>query len=214
MSEFDTADSYEVREVLGYFENAEAFEDAIERLLQSGINRDAIHLMASHDAVHEKLQHVFGAAKEELEDEKLPEPIYEDRKSLKTEKAMALGMPAYIGGAGAGLAVVASGGTIAFAALAAAACASAGAGVGGLLRGYIGRHHAKYLEQQLSFGHLVVSVELDRKDREPAVIEILNEAGAHSTSAHTVTRYRYFDEHPLEFFDPYSFQGRVDFGDY
>lgn len=115
-------------------------------------------------------------------------------------------------GEGAGLTVVASGGTIAFAALAAAACASAGAGVGTLLRGFIGRHHAKYLEEQLSLGHLVISVDVDKPEREKAVLSILKGAGAHGTSAHTVTRYRHFDEHPLEFFDPYTFQDRVDFG--
>ena len=56
--------------------------------------------MARHEAVHQKPQHVFGAGKEELEDEKLPEPIYEDKENLKTEKAMAFGISAYIGGAG------------------------------------------------------------------------------------------------------------------
>ncbi|AUJ65589.1 hypothetical protein B9057_14375 (plasmid) [Aestuarium zhoushanense] len=206
--------SYEAKEVLGFFEDADAFETATERLLDSGIRQDAIHLMASHDAVNEKLRHVYGKAKEDLEDEQLPEPIFEDAKSLKTDKALALGVPAYIGGAGAGLAVVASGGTIAFAALAAAACASAGAGVGSLLRGFIGRHHAKFLEEQLSFGHLVISVDVSRPDREPAIIAILKEAGANATSTHTVTRYEQFDEHPLEFFDPYTFQDRVDFGRY
>ncbi len=104
--------------------------------------------------------------------------------------ALALGIPAYIGGAGAGLAVVASGGTIAFAALAAAACASAGAGVGTLLRGFIGCHHARYLEEQLSLGHLVISVEVDKPEHEKATLNILKGAGAHATLAHTVTRYR------------------------
>lgn len=208
----ETEETYETREVLGYFEDADAFEMATDRLLDAGFNRDSIHLMASHDAVHRKLKYVFGDAKQSLEDEQLPEPIYNDSKSLKTEKAIALGVPAYIGGAGAGLAVVASGGTIAFAALAAAACASAGAGVGTLLRGFIGRHHARYLEEQLSLGHLVISVDVDTPEREKAVLGILNGAGANATSAHTVTRYRHFDEHPLEFFDPYTFQDRVDFG--
>ena len=60
----------------------------------------------------------------------------------------------------------------------------------------------------------MVWVEVDKKHRALAAINVLNEAGAHSSSAHTVTRYWYFDERPLEFFNPQLFQDRADFRGY
>ena len=85
----------------------------------------------------------------------MPQPIYSDRHDLANEKALAVGVPVYIGGIGAGLAIVASGGTLAFAALITAAGAAVGAGIGGMLAHSTGTHHAKDLEEQLKMGALL-----------------------------------------------------------
>lgn len=49
--------SYTVREVVARFMDADAFEEAVEALEFSGVNRTNISILASYDAVSEKLGH-------------------------------------------------------------------------------------------------------------------------------------------------------------
>ncbi|MBL4543596.1 MAG: hypothetical protein JKP97_17680 [Rhodobacteraceae bacterium] len=196
---------YEVREVLGYFHNADAFESAVAAVEEVGIRRDAINLMASHDAVREKLRGHFTAVGEISENEILPQPIYWDRHEIDADKRIAIGLPVYIGGLGAGLAVVATGGTLAFAALLGAAGATAGAGIGRLIARHIGRHHAELLEDQLAKGALVATVEVSGELQENRVTKIMESHGADKVRAHTITRYDWFDHSPLQDFDPFEY---------
>ena len=205
MSARDPAIStYEVREVIAGFHAAKAFEDAVAKLESSGFKRDSINMLASHDAVKRKLGGHFAANTKIDEDESLPQPIYDDKHDVTSEKRLAVGVPVYIGGLAAGLAVVATGGTLAFAGLIAAAGASVGAGIGSLIARSIGKHHAEFLEKQLSMGALMVMVEVDGSEAEAKAISVLKATGGENVHAHSLTRYAVFDEKPLEYFDPYS----------
>lgn len=195
---------YEVREVLGYFHDADAFESAVAAVEEAGIRRDAINLMASHDALQEKLRHHFTAVDEISETETLPQPIFWDRHEIDADKRIAVGLPVYIGGLGAGLAVAATGGTLAFAALLGAAGGAAGAGIGRLIARHIGRHHAEYLEDQLTKGALVATVEVSDEMQENRVSRIMESFGADKVRAHTITRYDWFDHSSLQDFDPFE----------
>lgn len=205
----DTIHSYEVREIIARFDCAETFETAIETLVDHGIRRDAIHMIASYDSVRKKLGHLYRTKSDIQEDQSLPQPIFTDREDVASEKALAVGVPTYSGGIGTGLAVVASGGTLAFAALVAAAGAAVGAGIGGLLEHVIGTHHARELEDHLRMGALLLTIEVETTARESQVIDLLKQAGRHDVHAHSLTRYAVFDETPIEHFDPYA-----DFGPY
>ena len=145
----DTIHSYEVREIVAHFSNADAFEAAVEMLVEHQIRRDAINMIASHDAVREKLGHLYKRSSNIEVDQRLPQTIFTDRHDVANKKVLAIGVPVYIGGIGTGLAVVASGGALAFAALIAAAGAAIGAGVGALMAHSIGSHHDEFLEEQL-----------------------------------------------------------------
>ena len=59
-----------IREAVGVFHNADEMEAAIEELEESGFDRAEISLLASQDAVHEKLGHAYADAKS-LEDSTL-----------------------------------------------------------------------------------------------------------------------------------------------
>lgn len=203
----DTVRTYEVREVIAGFHSSDDFENAVTKLEESGFKRDAINMMASHDAVKRKLGGHFVANTKIDEDESIPQAIYDDKHDVTSEKRIAVGIPVYIGGLGAGLAVVATGGTLAFAALIAAAGASVGAGVGSLIARAIGKHHAEFLEKQLSLGALMVMVEVNGADDEKKAITLLKSAGGENVHAHSLTRYAIFDEAPLRYFDPYGFDG-------
>lgn len=196
--------TYEAREVVSSFHNADRFETAVQALEDSGIRREAINMMASHDAVKKKLLAHFKPVDQISNDDELPQAIFSDRHDIKSDKRMAVGLPVYIGGAGAGLAVVATGGTIAFAVLIAAAGAAVGVGIGGLIAQAVGKHHANHLEEQLKMGALLVMVDVSGKAEEDRVIALLRSGGGENTHAHTLTRYEMFDSAPLANFNPYD----------
>ena len=195
--------TYDVRETIARFETAEAFETAVEALENSGIRRDRINMIASHDAVQKKLGHVYASIHDVEADQRLPQTIYEDKRDLRGEKALAVGLPVYIGGAGAGIAVVASGGTLAFGALIAAAGAAVGAGIGSLIAHALGERHARFLQDQLELGALLITVEVETPAEEEKVTALLAGAGGHDINTHTLTRSQVFDKYELGGFDPY-----------
>jgi hypothetical protein len=200
----DDVSTYEVREVVAHFTHAGHFEDAVADLEAARVRRDNINMMASHNTIREKMAHRFRLAREPTEDMLAPHRIYEDRNEIALDKTLAARAPVYIGGAGAGLAIVASGGTLAVAALVAAAGAVAGAGIGSLMSRAIGRHHAESLERQLALGDLLVWVEVNDKDEEALVLDILRRNGGKDVLAHSLTRYSVVDDRPIDYRDPFG----------
>jgi len=189
MSLTDTLQPSEIREVLASFDEATKFEDAIEIVEKAGIDRLAISMIASHDAVKEKLGHRYRSTGRLAANSAIPTEIFSERRDIAHDRALATGVPLYIGGIGAGLAIVASGGSLAFAAVTAAVGAAAGAGIGTLLSSAIGKHHAHYLEQQLAMGRLLVCVEVKDNDEEGRVINLLKKAGGQDVHARSITRF-------------------------
>lgn len=185
-----TAYPYEVQQVIATFGDARKFEDAVDAVEALGISRAQISLLASHDAVHEKFGNRLVRTDDPLDDAAIPQPIFTDHGSVKAEKVFAVGLPAYIGGAGAGLAVVATGGALGLAAVIAAVGAAAGAGIGSLLAKAVDQHHAHYLEQQLAMGKLLLTVEVEVGfAREDAIKDVLQRGGAEDVRTVKVTRY-------------------------
>ena len=181
--------TFEIHQVVATFSEAEHFEDAVEAVKALGFRRDKISLVASHDAVKAKFGDKLHHAGDEFDDSAIPQSIYADPETVKAERAMAIGLPAYIGGAGAGLAIVATGGALAIAAGVAAVGAAAGAGIGTLLAKAVSQHHIHFLERQLELGKLLLTVDLEDAAREPLVIEALKKSGADDVRSTTVTRY-------------------------
>lgn len=202
----ETITTYTVREVIAGFHSADSFEQAVEKLEQSGFDRDSIHMMASHDAVQNKLGNHFTAKSSVQDGSSLPQGIYDDKHDVSSEKSIAVGVPVYVGGLGAGLAVVATGGALAFAAVIAAAGAAVGAGVGSLIARSIGKHHAEFIEKQLSMGALLVMVEVNGEKNEKKAIKLLEDTGGENVHAHSLTKHVHFDEKPLGEFNPYAFE--------
>ncbi|TNE34396.1 MAG: hypothetical protein EP348_11000 [Alphaproteobacteria bacterium] len=197
--------AHEVREVVARFDSAEAFETAIEAVEEAGIDRAAINMMASSDAVEKKLGHLYRSTADYENEEKTPEAVYTTRYEMAEGKAAAVGIPMYIGGAAGGAAVVASGGTLAIAALIAAAGAAAGAGFGALVARSLSKTHADRLEEQLKHGGLLLWVAVEEGSQEQRVIDILQKAGGMDAHGHTMTRYWGTENVPLHDFNPDPF---------
>lgn len=195
---------YEVREVIARFDNLTQFESAVELLEDSGISSDTIHMMASHDAVRKGLGHRFDQTSRIDYESSAPQTIYEDKHDVANEKALAVGVPVYIGCVVSGIAVVATGGTLAFAALAGAAGAAVGGGLGGLIARVIGKKHAEFLQVELAKGALLVMVEVKDAD-EARVTALLQGSGGKDVKGHTLTRYAAFDDTDLQRFSAHDY---------
>lgn len=142
----------------------------------------------------------------ELEDNaNAPTSVLIDCHDIAEAKANIIGLSVYIGGAGAGLAVVVSGGTLAFAAVIAAAGAVAGASIGVLLVCAIGKEHAERIEAQLGAGGLLLWVRVDPENSERKIQDQLIQAGGQDVHAHTISRHWGAEDIPLHKFnlDPF-----------
>ncbi|WP_346900441.1 hypothetical protein [uncultured Roseibium sp.] len=198
-------DTYTVRELVARFDDAQDFEDAVEKVEMAGIDRADISMIASHDAIVEKLGHIYRNVRDLEDDARVPQTVNFDRHELAEGKAAAFGLPVYIGGAGAGLAVAASGGTLAVAAVLAAAGAAAGAGIGAIFARTIEKHHADALERHLAEGGLLVWVRLRDENREAEIEKLLKECGGQDVHGHSLERRWGTDDVPLHDFNPDPF---------
>jgi hypothetical protein len=199
--------TFQIHQVVATFAEAEHFEDAVEAVKAMGFDRSQISLVASHDAVEAKIASRLQHSGKKFDDSAIPQGISTDRDTVKTERTMAIGLPAYIGGAGAGLAIVATGGALAIAAGVAAVGAAAGAGIGTLLAKAISEHHAHFLEKQLQMGKLLLTVDLDNIEREGLVVEALKRSGAEDVRTTTVSRYWNPSAYAYGRMGPYAYSG-------
>jgi len=189
MQNDDDIVTYEIHQVVATFSEVGHFEDGADAVRALGFSRAQISLVASHDAVKAKFGDRLNRTADKFDDSAIPQEIYTDRETVKAGRVMAIGLPAYIGGAGAGLAIVATGGALAIAAGVATVGAAAGAGIGTLLAHAVSQHHIHFLEKQLKLGKLLLTVDLDGSGREGLVIEALRRSGAEDVRSTTVTRY-------------------------
>ena len=192
---------YKQRQVVAHFKEATAFETAVDMLENNGFPRRRINMVATHDAVIQKLSHRFETRVAPDAAAAFPQAIYLDRREVEGDEKLAMGFPTYVGGAGAGLAVVATGGTLALAIAIGAAAAAAGAGIGTLLGRAIERNRAEFLARQLAMGDLLVTVDVDRGTDETKALELMAAAGGENVHAQTITRYWDDDDDVLGNFD-------------
>jgi hypothetical protein len=157
-------EAVEIREAVGVFHSAADIESAIEELEENGFDRAEISLLASDEAVRQKLGHRF----------------YGD-----AEGAL-LGGLMYVGALAAAGAVVASGGS--FGAILAATAVGGGSGglIGGILAGLVGKHHSDHLQRQLERGGLLLWVRTRDQAHEQRAVDILKRNKALDVHLHTI----------------------------
>lgn len=175
-----------IREAVGIFHNADEMEAAIQELEENGFDRAEISLLASQEAVHEKLGHAYADAKS-LEDSSLaPRTAFVSTETIGDAEGAALGGLMYVGALVAAGAVVASGGS--FGALLAATVAGTASGglVGGTLAALIGKQHADSLVEQLDRGGLLVWVRTPTKADENRAVDVLKRNKASDVHLHAL----------------------------
>jgi hypothetical protein len=174
------------REVVGVFSDAGALETAANELLASGFDRARISLLAGENAIVEKLGHKYEKV-EELEDNlEIPRTVYRSKESFDVTKSALLGSLASIGAVAAAGAIFASGGILAATLGSGLLGAEVGGFVGGILGELLENHHAKYLQEQLDRGGLLLWVRTADDPEENTAKEILSRHSGRDVHAHAI----------------------------
>jgi hypothetical protein len=128
-----TQKSRTVREAVGVFHSAEELQAAIDELLRSGFHRAELSLLASEDAVDQKLGHRYRKVSSLADDPIIPRAAYVSPEAIGGAEGGLIGVLMYVGAVAAAGAIVASGGTLTAAILGAALTGGAGGLIGSLL---------------------------------------------------------------------------------
>ncbi|MGD9538127.1 MAG: hypothetical protein AB7P52_10900 [Alphaproteobacteria bacterium] len=180
-SEVDT-----VREAVGVFDSHDRMQAAIDELLISGFDRAELSLLASEKAAEEKLGGRYKRVTELEDDSRAPRTVYVDTESRGGAAGGLIGGLMYVGGVVAVGAVAASGGTLAAIVGAAALAGGAGALIGSLLAGWIGDRHARYIQEQLDRGGLLLWVRTWDAEKEKRAVEIMSRHSGRDVHVHTL----------------------------
>ena len=175
-----------IREAVGFFQTADALQEAIDDLMSSGFDRAELSLLASEQAVEEKLGHCYERV-EELEDEPTAARCcYVSPESIGEAEGGLIGAPMYIAGVAAAGVVLASGGTMAAAILGAALAGGAGGVIGGILARLVGDRQAQHVQEQLDHGGLLLWVRTWTRDDEHRAVAILKRHSGHDVHVHSI----------------------------
>lgn len=162
-----------VEEVAIIFGDAESLESAIDELESSGFDRAAISLLASEDAVTEKLGHVYNRVEELEDDDEVPRTAFVSSASIGDAEGALIGALLYVGAVAAAGAIVMSGGTIATAIAAAAMAGGGGTAIGAILARWVSDHHAEHIQEQIDKGGLLLWVSTRNIGEVERAVEVL-----------------------------------------
>lgn len=171
-------------EAVGVFDDANSLQDAIDEILSSGFNRAEISLLASEHAVEEKLGHAYEKVEQLEDDLSIPRTAYISPETTGDAAGGLIGGLFYVGAMAAIGSVVASGGTIAAAITAAAAAGGTGGLIGSVLAKWVSDHHARYLQEQLDHGGLLLWVRTRDPAHERRAVDILSKHSGHDVHIH------------------------------
>ena len=175
-----------LREAVGVLQDESALRAAVDELLISGFDRSDISVVAGRRSVERKLGAMYDDVTD-LEDEPdAPVTVYVGCDSRTEAKAVVVGGLVYVGAVGAIGTVVTSGGTLAAAFTAAAIAGGVGGLIGGVISKFLDRHHAEYVDQQLTRGGLLLWVHTADRDHEVRACQILKRQSARDVHVHDI----------------------------
>ena len=175
-----------IREAVGVFGSANDLQAAIDELLSSGFHRADLSLLASEEAVNEKLGGGFANVRAVEDNPVVPRKAYVSPEAIGDAQGGIVGGLVYAGATVAAGAVVISGGTIAAAIVAATLVGGAGAIVGALLAKWLGDNFAQYLQTQVDHGGLLLWVRTRDTKAEERATDILKRHSSRDVHVHTL----------------------------
>jgi hypothetical protein len=194
--------TFEVREAVGVFHDAERLEDAIDALQRAGFDRAQLNLVASRAAAERKLGRPIDDL-HELEDEPLiPFASGVDRHELAEGQAAVTAGLAGLGSLVAIGTMVATGGSLALVLGVGALAGGLGGGLGAPLARALGARHAATIRAQLDRGGLLLWAMLRDPVQERRAVAILEAHGAEDVHVHTIEHHWGADEVPIRRWQP------------
>lgn len=175
-----------VREAVGVFHDAKSLQAAMDELQSSGFDRHEISVLASEEAIKEKLGHLYKRVKEAEDDPCAPRSIFVPLESIGEAEGALIGFPLYVAAATATALVVASGGTLLTAIMAATGAGAGGALLGNILADMVADHHADYISKQIEKGGILLWVCTRDKQHEKTALKILKTHSAGDVHVHDV----------------------------
>lgn len=172
------------REAVGIFHRPEELQGAIDELLSSGFHRAELSLLASEEAVVEKLGHIYTKVEVLADDPDVPRSAYISTEAIGDAEGALIGGLVYVGATVAAGAVVASGGTLLAVLAGVTLAGGAGGLIGSVLARWLGAHHAHYLQEQIERGGLLLWVRTRDPAREARATEILRKYSAEKVHVH------------------------------
>lgn len=164
-----------VREVVAVFDDTGTLEAAVFALETRGFDRAAFSLLASEDAVEQKLGHRYQRVKEMEDEPRVPRETFFSRVSRLEAEYLPAPILASIGFlmlAGVGLPAL----------IAAGSGALIGAAFGRLFH----EHHAERVREQLARGGLLLWVNVRNAHEEETALEVLRAHSAHDVHSHEI----------------------------
>jgi hypothetical protein len=175
-----------LREASAVFDSAADLQAAVDDLLGAHFARADLSVLGSEAALHEKFGAKLPDARQLADDPATPRAGYVSDESRSEGLAAIVGIPVYVGGAGAAAVAALEGATI---------VATAGAALGvGLTAGALGlyvarrmeKRHAGQIDKHLEQGGLVLWVRIADKAAEVSALKILRNRKAHDIRVHQV----------------------------
>lgn len=166
-----------IREVVAVFDDADALDTTVYAHKTRGFDRAAFSLLASEDAVAQKLGHRYQQVSEVEDDPKVPRDTFFSRVSrLEVDylpaPALASVGALMLAGTGAALPILIA--------------AGAGALIGASLSRVMHKHHATRVQEQIARGGLLLWVSVRDTREEKAALEVLRAHSAHDVHAHEI----------------------------
>jgi hypothetical protein len=166
------------KEVVAVFDDTEALDKAVYTLETRGFDRADFSLLASEQAVAQKLGHRYQRVNETEDDPEIPRTTFFSRVSRL--EAEYLPAPAL---AAVGVLIVAGTGTI----LPVIIAAGGGALIGAVLGRLMHQRHATRVQEQLERGGLLLWVSIRTAKEEETALEILRAHSAHDVHVHEIS---------------------------
>lgn len=178
-----------VHEAVGVFNDADSLLAAMDDLQLNGFSRYELSVLASDNAIEEKLGHIYKRVREAEDDPSAPRTIFVPPETIGDAEGALIGTPLYLAATTSAALVVASGGTLLSAILATTAAGAVGAAIGTILASFVAKHHADYIQKQIDHGGLLLWVHLRSPDLENVAKEILKQHSAHDVHIHEIPLY-------------------------
>ncbi len=174
------------REVVGVFSDGYVLESAVEELLNSGFDLGDISLLAGEKAIVGKLGHKYEKVEAAEDDGGAPRVAYAPRESLSKKEGAIIGGLVYVGATVAAGAALASGGALAMLLVSGLIGAEFGGLIGVVLGEFMEERHAKYLQEQLDHGGLLLWVRTRNAALEETAKRVIAKHSGRDVHAHDV----------------------------